>query len=117
MNRWGTYQQAAEGQDDIIRDRLFNSDIDEEKHEESLDYIYGLIKKDYSDEYLVDGAVLWCEKATQEPVEIDGLKYYANRDGTSRLRVKHQSSIGEKDTAHYLRAGKGLYRFSRANDR
>ena len=57
MNRWGTYQQAAEGQDDIIRDRLFNSDIDEEKYEESLDYIYGLIKKDYSDEYLVDGAV------------------------------------------------------------
>lgn len=99
MNRWGTYQQAAEGQDDIIRDRLFNSDIDEEKHEESLDYIYGLIKKDYSDEYLVDGAVLWCEKATQEPVEIDGLKYYANRDGTSRLRVKHQSSIGEKANA------------------
>ena len=25
MNRWGTYQQAAESQDDIIRDRLFNS--------------------------------------------------------------------------------------------
>ena len=99
MNRRGTYQQAAESQDDIIRDRLFNSDIDEEKHEESLDYIYGLIKKDNSDEYLVDGAVLWCEKATQEPVEIDGLKYYANRDGTSRLRVKHQSSIGEKANA------------------
>ena len=99
MNRWGTYQQAAESQDDIIRDRLFNSDIDEEKHEESLDYIYGLIKKDNSDEYLVDGAVLWCEKAIQEPVEIDGLKYYANRDGTSRLRVKHQSSIGEKANA------------------
>ena len=47
MNRWGTYQQAAESQDDIIRDRLFNYAIDEEKHEESLDYIYGLIKKDY----------------------------------------------------------------------
>ena len=99
MNRWATYRQAAEEREEVIRDRLFNSNIDEEKHEESLDYIYGLIEKDNSDEYLVDGAVLWCEKATQKPVQVEGLKYYANRDGTSQLRVKHQSSIGEKDNA------------------
>ena len=83
----------------MIQDRLFNSAVDEEKNEESLDYIYQLIEKDIMDDYLVNGAILMCEKATKNSVEVDGETYRTTGNEESRLRVDHSRKVGEQSCA------------------
>ena len=99
MKRQWEYREAAKEQEKVIKDRLFHSDIEEQKHVQSVGYLYEIIKKDNINEYLVSGAVLWCEKATCSPVEVDGEYYRANKNGTSRLVVQHRSSVGDKAKA------------------
>ena len=99
MKRWVSYGSAAIKQEEMIQDRLFNSAVNEEKNEESLDYIYQLIEKDIMDDYLVNGAILMCEKATKNSVEIDGETYRTTGNEESRLRVNHSTKVGKQSCA------------------
>ena len=47
------------------------------------------------EEYLVSGACLKCSLATKETIDIDGVEFNTNKDGTSLLKVENKDMIGD----------------------
>lgn len=93
----GSLEEAVEKQREQIKEGMFGDEEGDEKYQDALDYVYGLFEAEIRNEYLVNGAILSCEKATNKMLIIDGVTFLGKQAKT-RLKVnrKGKRKIKEK---------------------
>lgn len=98
------YDNANEKQKAIILKKIFGKEVTREENQAAIDYVYGLLEADILNEYLVDGAILTCEKAMGAIRCIDGHCFYAYRGERSQLSVVQKARTGKSANANILDA-------------
>lgn len=108
-------EAAFEKQNEQLKKTILGDEENDKEYQDTLDYIYGLIKKDIKDEYLVNGAILSCEKATGEEIVIDGIPFLGGRGNKTKLVVSGKGKIAGKATATIMDCKKEINIFPFGN--
>lgn len=89
---------VIEQREDII-EQIFGEEKSDSTYYKACEYLYGLLEQDILEEYLVDGAVLTCEKATAKVINIDGVSYLPGKGDKSKLVVNRNGKVVDKANA------------------
>lgn len=100
-------EDAVEKQREQIKEGMLDDGGDDAEYQNALDYIYGLIEADIKDEYLVNGAIITCEMATDKVLTFDGIPFLVNQASRTRLKVNRKGKIVGEPQATVFDCKKG----------
>lgn len=91
---------ADDKQKKLILNLALGKDAQNDEYKNAIDYVYDQLKTDILDEYIVDGAILGCEKALAFERYIDNCCFNTENKGQSQLVVYRMASIDEHSYAN-----------------